>query len=85
MVDRRYIQEAQCAALVPDWRRVGRRVSRMRPNGLSLILGGETAEDAQISRGHEGCEESTGQLGGCQGSVVKSETKQRFASCLFRM
>lgn len=43
------------------------------------------AEDAEISRGHEGCEESTGQLGGCQGSVVKSETKQRFASCLFRM
>lgn len=58
MMDRRHIQEAQCAALVPEWRRVGRQVSRMRPNGLSLILGGEMAEDAEISRGHEGCEKS---------------------------
>lgn len=57
----------------------------MWPNGLSLILGGEMAEDAEVSRGHEGCEESIDQLGGCQGSVVKSETKQRFGSCLFRV
>lgn len=42
--------------LVPDWRVVRERwgVSRMRPNGLSLTLGGEMAEDAEVSRGHGG-------------------------------
>lgn len=56
----------------------------MRPNGLPLTLGGQMAEDAEVSRGHGGCEEATSQLGGCQGSAAKSETKLGFGSCLFR-
>ena len=57
-------------------------MSRKRPNGLLLILVGEMAEDAEASRGPEGCEESTGQLGGCQGSVEKVENWQLFVQAL---
>lgn len=48
-------------------------VFRVRPNGLPLTLGGQMVEDTEVSRGHGGCEESTGQLGGCEGSVAKSD------------
>lgn len=39
---------------VPDWRVVRERrgVPGMRPNGLSLTLGGEMVEDAEVSKGH---------------------------------
>lgn len=64
---RRYTREAHVQPRCLNGVGLGdREVFRMRPNGLPLTLGGQMVEDAEVSRGHGGCEESTGQLGGAR-------------------